>query len=71
MLEHHPDIHDYLFKVRAQEYQQRAANYRLLIASGESPASLPKKLALIGERLCAIFHGLLTWQPRQTASRGC
>ncbi|MCX6046981.1 MAG: hypothetical protein NT075_17900 [Chloroflexi bacterium] len=69
MLEQHPDILNDLFKIRAEEYQQRAANYRLSNSNRENRESVRPQLAKIGNALLASFRRLLAWKPSQPSSR--
>ncbi|CAN5566182.1 hypothetical protein BH10CHL1_BH10CHL1_07440 [soil metagenome] len=69
MPDQHPDILNELFKIRAQEYEQRAANYRLLNADGANKGRLRKKLAQIGGRILANFPFSVVWRSGQLSTQ--
>jgi hypothetical protein len=69
MLDQHPDILNDLFKIRAEEYQQRAANYRLSNSNRANRGGVRPQLAKIGNALLANFRSLLAWKPSQSSSR--
>jgi len=68
MLDHNPDNLYSLFKIRAQEYQQNDANYRLITGKAPNIGSLPQKMAKIGGSILANFPYLIAWPSRRPSS---
>ncbi len=68
MIDQHPDILYTLHKIRAQEYQEDAANLRLVFGNREKTKGLGKKLVQIGRTLFAGLSFLGSGQPKPPAS---